>query len=205
MLLAQYPLSQAFFKRQSDNMGYLSKEVDLYPNNLLDDSFISSEGDSTWWAVYTMARREKDLMRRLCSWEIPFYGPVFEKRNRSPQGRMRSAWVPLVPGYVFVHCTEEQRQKAYESNCISRCLKVPDEQKFVEELRGLRNFLSSGKPVTPEEQISAGTKVRVKSGSLIGQTGVVIERRGRRRLLVAVTFLQRGASIEMDDIAVEPV
>jgi hypothetical protein len=45
--------------------------------------------------------------------------------------------------------------------------------------------------------------VRVKAGMLRGQEGMIIRRQGETRLLVAVNFLQQGASVLLDDIAVE--
>jgi hypothetical protein len=50
-----------------------------------------------------------------------------------------------------------------------------------------------------------GQHVRVKVGLLKGLEGTVICRRQLTRLLVAVNFLQQGASIEVDDCLLEPV
>jgi transcription antitermination factor NusG len=45
--------------------------------------------------------------------------------------------------------------------------------------------------------------VRVKSGPLRGVEGMVVKRRGEQRLVVAVRFLNQGASIELEDVDVE--
>jgi len=41
--------------------------------------------------------------------------------------------------------------------------------------------------------------------SMQGLEGVVIERKGKERLLVAVTMLQQGVSVNLDDCIVEPI
>ena len=69
-------------------MPLLKKEKDIFPENLFEslDSLVA-EGGRSWWAMQTLPRCEKKLMRSLIKGEIPFYAPVVEKRYRSPQGR----------------------------------------------------------------------------------------------------------------------
>jgi hypothetical protein len=40
---------------------------------------------------------------------------------------------------------------------------------------------------------------------MMGMEGIIVKRRGRTRLLVAVSFLQQGVSIEIDSYLVEPI
>ena len=47
--------------------------------------------------------------------------------------------------------------------------------------------------------------MRIKTGSLAGVEGTVVQRRGRNRLLVAVNFLQQGVSIDIEDFQLEPL
>src|SRR5438132_550709 len=80
----------------------LPSEPDLYPAELLDRELAETAGLGQWWAMYTMARREKELMRRLRSLEIAYYAPLVHKRTRSPGGRVRESFVPLFASYVFM-------------------------------------------------------------------------------------------------------
>ena len=50
-----------------------------------------------------------------------------------------------------------------------------------------------------------GDRVRVRRGPLAGVEGTVLTRRGRKRLLVSVDFLQQGASVEIEDFLLEPI
>ena len=45
-------------------MPILKREQDTYPENLLENPAILGDPDRVWWCIYTMSRREKDLMRR---------------------------------------------------------------------------------------------------------------------------------------------
>ena len=65
--------------------------------------------------------------------------------------------------------------------------------------------IACGEPLTPEARLDAGRPVRVRSGAFLGMEGVVIRRANETRLLVAVNFLQRGASVLLDDCQVEPL
>jgi transcription antitermination factor NusG len=182
-------------------MPILPREPDVWPEDLFDQA--SSEG--AWWALYTLPRREKDLMRRLLRMEIPFYGPLVKRRSRSPAGRSRTSHVPLFPGYVFLYGSEEQRYRSLTTNCVSRCLQVSDGVQLAQDLRQIHQLISSEAPLTPESRIEPGMRIRVRSGPLAGLEGGVIRRRGTDRLLVIVHFLQQGASVQLEDYQVERI
>ncbi len=186
-------------------MPILAKEVDCFPEDLLKWEQLGLENDRSWWALYTMARREKDLMRRLLSLQIPFYGPVIPKRFRSPAGRWRISYIPLFPGYVFMYGDSSQRYDAMTTNCVSRYIPVTDGVRLTEQLRQFYRLIEQGVPLTPEDRLQPGDVVRVRRGPLQGIEGVVIRREGRTRLVVAVDFLRRGASLVLDDCDYEVI
>jgi transcription antitermination factor NusG len=184
-------------------MPTLPREVDIYPFDLLDRPELGREEGLIWWALYCRSRQEKKLMRKLQPLEVPFYSPVVEKRSKLPSGRIRRAYLPLFSNYVFVYGDEDHRRAAQETGCVSRWLPVGQPEQLTEDLRRIRQLLESGAPVTPESRIQAGDRVRVRSGTFAGFEGVVIRRQRRRRLLVAVRFLQQGASVELDECELE--
>jgi transcription antitermination factor NusG len=186
-------------------MPILPAEPDMFPADLLERAHRDGGSAGKWWALYTMARREKDLMRRLRKLEIPFYSPLVPKRNRSAAGRVRISHVPLFPGYVFLQGEDEQRQRAMTTNCVSQCLPVRDAADLVRDLTQVRRLIEADMPLLPEDHLEAGMRVRIRSGSLAGLEGVIIRRRGQDRLLVAVEFLQRGASVQLEDFDVERI
>ena len=58
-------------------------------------------------------------------------------------------------------------------------------------------------PLTPESYLEPGQRVRVKTGRFKGFEGTIIRRENEQRLLVAVNFLQQGASLLVEDFEVE--
>lgn len=186
-------------------MPILGLEQDLFPDDLLEREFRPDESEACWWALYTRSRCEKELMRRLRGFEIPYYGPTIEKRTRMPKGRICTSHVPLFANYIFMYGDATQRYTALTTNCVSRDLVVVEGAQLAADLRQLRKLIKSGLPIQPEAQLEPGARVRVRSGPLVGQEGTVLRRHGETRLLIAVRFLQQGATVQVDECDLERI
>ena len=184
-------------------MPILVRELDVFPEGLLEHPELGQEPDRRWWALYTKSRHEKELMRRLCGLKIAFYSPLIPRRRRPPCSRLRTAHVPLFAGYTFLYGTESDRSRALTTNCVSRWLPVPDGAELTQDLRRIHQLIASGAPLSPEARLEQGTRVRIRSGALAGIEGVILRRPGPTRLLIAVNFLQQGASLLLEDYQVE--
>ncbi|MAV34961.1 MAG: antitermination protein NusG [Planctomycetaceae bacterium] len=193
-------------------MPILARQPHLYPDDLLERArceqqiSASTAGDdeaSHWWALYTLSRREKLLMRKLQTRSIPFYCPLVERRQRAPSGRVRSVFEPLFSNYVFLYGNSATRYSALTTNCISRCLDVTDGLQLTDDLTDLERLIEIGAPLSREERLTAGCRVRVKQGMFAGFEGTILRRDGEARLLVAVNFMQQGASVVVDDCLLE--
>jgi hypothetical protein len=184
-------------------MPILAAEIDMHPEGLLDRPQVDRGDQGRWWALYTLSRREKELMRRLRGLDIAFYSPLVPRRRNSPSGCSRVAHVPLFSGYVFVYGEEDERNRAMTTNCVSRWLSVADGEKLTQDLRQIQRLIASSAPLTPEARLLPGMRVRVRSGLLAGIEGEVVSRQGQTRLVVAVSFLSQGASLLLEDCQVE--
>lgn len=186
-------------------MPILAAEPDLYPENLFDESASMFTQEAAWWAMYCLPRQEKQLMRRLRTVGVAHYCPLIAKRNRSRSGRIRTSYLPLFPAYVFVNGDDDQRHAAVSTGCVSRCLEVSEAESLVSDLHQIHRLIVSGVRLTPEARFAAGKKVRIISGPFLGFEGFVIRRENETRLLVAVNYLQQGASMLLEDCQVEPL
>lgn len=184
-------------------MPVLNQEPTLFPENLLDEPSWE-QTDRRWMVLYTRARQEKALSRELLRREVPFYLPLI-KKTLQYQRRRLSSHTPLFSGYVFLCASEAERVWALATNRVSRVLVVDDPEGLVRDLSQLRQLIASNAPLTVESRLSPGDRVRVRKGPFAGIEGTVLHRRGETRLLVSVNFLQRGASVEIEDFLLEPL
>ena len=209
-------------------MPILPQEQDIWPLDLLGSDLVSIESHtevettapdqrsaaentsdadpddpSNWWALYTLARFEKKLMRQLLDEQIPFFGPTIACRRRSPQGRIRVTYEPLFPNYVFIRGNQETRYQAVCTGSVSRWMPVPNPFELVTDLRQVRQLILTGAPLAPERRLEPGQKVRVKSGAFKGFEGTIIRREKEVRLLVYVRYMGQGASVALDDCQLE--
>lgn len=186
-------------------MPILAQEPDLHPHDLFDQEEGYDAAGQVWWALYTRPRQEKQLMRRLRPLDVAFYSPLVPKRTRTRFGRIQTSHVPLFASYVFVHGDEAQRHLAVTTSCVSRWMPVPDGQQLFSDLREIRRLIEMGVPLTAEDRLPAGARIRIRSGPFFGFEGFITRREGQTRLLVAVNFLQSGASVVLDQCEVERI
>jgi transcription antitermination factor NusG len=180
-------------------MPILQSEPDCYPPDLL----VETAAETCWWACYTRARQEKQLMRNLRQAEIGHYAPIITRRYRSPAGRIRESYLPLFANYVFVRGDEMARYTAVCTGCVSRTLAVTQPELLVHDLRQIQRLIQVGAPLAPEARIDSGDRVRVRNGQFAGFEGLVIRRQQQTCLIVEVRFMNQGASVVLDDCQLE--
>jgi Transcription termination factor nusG len=188
-------------------MPILSEERSIHPPDLLAlarDPLAGDLLDGAWWAIHTKARQEKAVGRQLLGWGTPFYLPLIRKAWLY-RGRRVSSYAPLFPGYLFLCGSEEQCSRARTTNRVAKVLRVLEPSQLVEELRQIQRLIEAGLPLTFEDRLAPGKRVRVRHGALAGLEGTVLTRRGKTRLVVSVNFIQQGASVEVEDVLLEPL
>lgn len=188
-------------------MPILAKETDLYPLDLFERAeaeCLDRDGENSWWAVYTLSRREKELMRRLMTLDVPFYCPIIPQRQRSPNGRVRTSYLPMFSNYAFIYGDASTRYTALTTKCVARDFVVTDGLQLTRDLRQIHGLIEMGAPLTRESRLGKGTRVRIKTGPFRNYEGIIVRREGQTRLLVSVNFLQQGASVLLDDCEVDP-
>lgn len=188
-------------------MPILGAEPCSFPDDLLGEArpwASDADNERRWWAVYTKSRQEKALARQLYGQQIPFYLPLVPQDHLIRGHRVR-ALVPLFRGYLFLLGTPEERIQSLTTNRISRILPVNHQDELGRELTQLRRLIALGIPLTAERRLAPGQPVRIQKGPLAGLEGTVTHRRGGERLLIAVSYLQQGVSIEINDFMVEAI
>jgi transcription antitermination factor NusG len=196
----------------------LGGRPNLYPPDLLSSNIsrtfspsnpVCSDGSDAstsgcWWLAHTLPRQEKALASALYARDVPFYLPLVTRKSLS-RGRTRVAQIALFPGYVFIRGDDEDRLHVLQTNRVLTVHRAPDGERLRADLQRFYELISAGAPLLPEARLISGERVRVRSGPFRGQEGVVIRRNGKTRLLIAVDYLQQGASLEVDDCLLERV
>ncbi|MCI0682566.1 MAG: hypothetical protein L0Y71_10715 [Gemmataceae bacterium] len=184
-------------------MPLLGLEPCLYPEDLLAGSDRINSGPGRWWVLHTRPRMEKSLARQCLGAALSFYLPLHHKQWRA-RGRTLRSYVPLFPGYVFIHGDDETRTAALQTNLVAQVLPVADQAQLHDDLMRLHRLIDSDAPVTPEDRLQPGAPVRVIHGSLAGMEGKVLRRDDKHcRFFIEVRFLQRGVSAELENWMIE--
>lgn len=181
-------------------MPILPPEPDCHPADLLD---LDDCLQSPWWLLYTKSRQEKQLMRHLRQLNVMHYAPQIAQRRRSPAGRIRTTYAPLFNNYVFLCGDDEARYQAVCTGCVQKATAITDVERFVTDLRQIRDLINMGVPLTLESRLEAGQCVRVRSGAFMGYEGVILRREQETRLLVSVKFMEQGVSVKLEDCQLE--
>jgi transcription antitermination factor NusG len=148
--------------------------------------------------MHTRPQQEKYIARMLRHNNIPFYLPLVKRQWRA-RDRSRCSHTPLFRGYLFVLADPKERLAALATRRIIRSVAVPDQQRLWNDLRQIEQLIATGAPIFPENRLAPRDSVVINSGPLAGLRGVILQVSSRRRFVVQVDFIQRGASVMLDD------
>jgi transcription antitermination factor NusG len=158
-----------------------------------------------WYAAYTRANHERRVFNQLVEYGVESFLPQYESVRKWKDRRVRLQ-MPLFPGYVFVHLALQNRLRvlqvpgvAYLVGFAGRPVAVPEE-----EFAKIRGFLSQGLRAEPHPYLTAGRRVRVRSGPLEGMEGIIIRRKNCSRFVISFTLLQRSIGVEVAGLELEP-
>jgi len=161
-----------------------------------------------WYAVQTRARHEKAVASRLCQKGVTVFFPTVTEVHRWSD-RKKNVELPLFSCYLFAKLVagNEDRQKVLRIDSVlgfagdpGYGTPIPDEQ-----IEAVRTLVDERLPYTCHPFLKAGQRVRIRSGALDGLEGVLVSRRGDRKLIISVDAMQRSLAIQIDGYHVEPI
>ena len=167
----------------------------------------SSPDDRHWFVARVRSCQEKNVAAALSGMGIENYLPLRREMHRWSD-RRKLVDVLLVPRFVFVHCTEQDRRSVLTrepriSGFLSSAGKVsvvPDA-----EMDTFRAMVGSGRGVTVSGEAPApGDRVRVMSGPLMGMECELVSVGGGRCLAVRLGALGT-ATMDLDIETVEKI
>ena len=163
-----------------------------------------------WYACYTRARHEKKVDEHLHLRGFETYLPLIE-RERQWKDRKKRVEFPLFPSYVFVRFSKADVHQVLQTPGVSTIVRLNGELAAIpdEELEDVRRLVAgvheTGDEPEPVPYFEEGQPVRVMDGPFKGMRGQVVERRGRRRVLVGLSAIRQGLEVDIGAENLEPV
>ena len=163
---------------------------------------------ANWYAVQTRPRHEKMVARQLEKRGFATFLPL-TSQLRQWSDRRKLVELPLFPGYTFLRMAyqPEQRLRVLSTEGIvsfvgvhGQGMPIPDGQ-----IEDIQSLLAAKVPLESYPFLKVGQRVRIRSGSLNGTEGILIEQESDRMLVISVELIQRSISIRLQGYEVESI
>ena len=175
-------------------MPILSAETSRFPDHLFT---LPDPPEEKWWLLHTRPRMEKAVARSLLAAEVPFFLPLYSKRQKI-SGRIHTSYLPLFGGYLFLRGNDQARIVALETNKLANCLPIVDRARIRSELEAIQRVMSSDLPYGPQNVLTPGTPVKILHGPLAGITGRYCREGKKLSIVLEVQMLKRGVLVELE-------
>jgi transcription antitermination factor NusG len=166
----------------------------------LPESAADAPQPSKWFALYTAARHEKRVAEHLEYRQIECYLPLYRSQRKWSDGSRVTLELPLFPGYLFIHIRRNERGSV---------LTVPGAVAVVGGTGGepapltdatidaLRAGLAL-RAAQPHRLMTAGERVRIRSGALAGLEGIVVRSKNNCRVVITLEQIMQSYAVEVD-------
>lgn len=153
-----------------------------------------------WYAAYTNANHEKRVTQQLEKRSVEHYLPLYESVRRWKDRRVQLQ-MPLFPGYVFVKLPLRDRLQLLQIPGVVHLVSFDGHPAPLpqEDIQAIRNCLDRGHQVEPHPYLTAGRRVRVRSGPLQGLEGTILRRKNRMRFVLSFELIMRSVAVEIDE------
>ena len=152
-----------------------------------------------WFAVQTRARYENFAAKQLGGRGYEVFLPFYQCQRRWSD-RMQEFEMPLFPGYLFCRFNLLDRLPILTTPGVIQIVGIGKTPMPVDdqEVSALQAAVKAGLPRHPWPFLKVGERVRVEDGPLSGLEGVLLNFKGRYRVVLSVTLLQRSVAVEVE-------
>lgn len=156
-----------------------------------------------WYAFRTRARAEKKVDRLLGDAGIESYVPLVERR-RQWSDREKRVQFPLFPGYIFSRLVLTRLHEVLRTPGLVGVVRINGYPTPVrdQELESIRDLVeganSAGVEPEPCDYLVRGQEIRVVGGPFSGMQGILLEARGRARVIVRISAIRQAVSVEIE-------
>jgi len=178
----------------------ITLETTRQASQTLDDS------SYPWYALQVRTQHERGVADFLGGGGFDWFLPLYKCRKRWSD-RVKEVEVPLFPGYLFCRFNVHDRLPILKTPGVIQI--VGYNRKPVEideaEIGAIRTLVGFGMASQPWPYLHVGDRVQIESGPLQGMSGILTNFKGKHRLIVSITLLQRAVAVEIDGALVTPL
>jgi transcription antitermination factor NusG len=159
-----------------------------------------------WYAVRVKPNCERAAASSLNSKGFEHCLPVHRQMKRWSD-RYKLVEKPLFPGYIFCRFEASRRVAVLSAPGVLHVVCFGGVPAPIEpaEIAAVQAVVTSGLTVEPWPYVENGQRVWIEKGPLAGVSGVVLDSKLGRRLIVSVTMLMRSLAVEVDADWVRPL
>jgi transcriptional antiterminator NusG len=171
------------------------------------ESPITETGDAhRWYALRVRSNQERIAAVHLNQRGYEQFAPSV-KSERRWSDRKKEIDQYLFPGYVFCRFDPQDRRAVITAPGVVDLVGFGRSPEPIpnQEIERVRRMVESGLLVQPYPFLNVGQTVLIERGPLVGLEGVLVEVKGKLRLVVSVNLLQRSVSAEVDRHSVRPL
>lgn len=161
---------------------------------------------ANWYAVFTVPRHEKTVLRHLETCRIEAFLPTYEVSRLWKNRQKVKLAVPLFPCYLFAKICNLDARKVRQSPGVLQLvgnqrgpLPVPDSA-----IALLRAGVAE-RTIEPCREFAVGERVRVRKGPMQGVEGVLIRKDNGWRFVLSIDSINQRAAIKMEAENLEPI
>jgi transcriptional antiterminator NusG len=159
-----------------------------------------------WFALRLRSNHERVAVTHLRDRGYEEFAPSYKTEKRWSD-RTKQIDRFLFPGYVFCRFDPNDRLPILTVPGVVDVVgfgKMP-EQIPDAEIERVRRMVESGLLVVPYPYVQVGQPVLIEHGPLSGVEGILVEAKGKARLVVSVNLLRRSVSAEVDRRSIRPI
>lgn len=159
-----------------------------------------------WFALRIRSNHERVTLTHLRERGYHPFAPSYPVQKQWSD-RVKTIEEFLFPGYVFCRFDPTDRLAVITTPGVVDMVgfgkspePIPDA-----EVERVRKMVDSGLLVSPYPYVRVGQAVLIERGPLAGVEGILVEAKGKIRLVVSVNLLQRSVSAEVDRSWIRPI
>jgi transcription antitermination factor NusG len=186
----------------------LAKNISSSPDSSSDASQNPALQPGNWYILKTKSNREKKVNESLQIHGFTTYLPTYTTM-RIWSDRKKKIEAPLIPGYVFVHCTPEKLLQAAKTIGVAWIVRDLKDYAVVKdyEIQNLRIYLSDSYEPKEEnlDEYQGGETVKVTHGPFKGMIGTALHKQGEYRIRIEIDSIGANFSMNMPKSQLEKI